>query len=68
MLLDVEVMKSYIIKLTSCSFFFPLMLQGDFCEFLKRKGALKPIAAVRLALDIARSVIIYYYFFPINPM
>ncbi|KAF9683723.1 hypothetical protein SADUNF_Sadunf04G0044000 [Salix dunnii] len=30
--------------------------KGDFCAFLKRKGALKPIAAVRLALDIARGM------------
>ena len=63
MLLDVQVMKSYIIKLTFVVFCFPLILQGDFCAFLKRKGALKPIAAVRLALDIARSVIIYYFYF-----
>ncbi|CAK7350340.1 unnamed protein product [Dovyalis caffra] len=30
--------------------------KGDLCAFLKRKGALKPIAAVRLALDIARGM------------
>ncbi|KAK7332112.1 hypothetical protein VNO80_28859 [Phaseolus coccineus] len=30
--------------------------KGDLCDFLKRKGALKPSTAVRYALDIARGV------------
>lgn len=35
------------------------MVQGDLRAFLKRKGALKPIIAVRLALDIARFLTLY---------
>lgn len=34
----------------------PQLVQGDFRAFLKKKGALKPTTAVRLALDIARSL------------
>ncbi|BBH01025.1 Integrin-linked protein kinase family [Prunus dulcis] len=30
--------------------------KGDLCAFLKRKGALRPTTAVRLALDIARGM------------
>ncbi|KAJ7963880.1 putative Protein kinase [Quillaja saponaria] len=30
--------------------------RGDFCAYLKRKGALKPITAVKFALDIARGM------------
>ncbi|KAF3444952.1 hypothetical protein FNV43_RR14645 [Rhamnella rubrinervis] len=30
--------------------------KGDFCAYLKRKGALKPTAAVKFALDIARGM------------
>ncbi|KAJ7960701.1 putative Protein kinase [Quillaja saponaria] len=30
--------------------------KGDFCAYLKRKGALKPIIAVKFALDIARGM------------
>ncbi|KAK9153170.1 hypothetical protein Sjap_000650 [Stephania japonica] len=30
--------------------------KGDLCAFLKKKGALKPAAAVKLALDIARGM------------
>ncbi|KAM6549831.1 hypothetical protein CsatB_021507 [Cannabis sativa] len=30
--------------------------KGDFCEYLRRKGALKPIVAVKFALDIARGM------------
>ncbi|GLT80162.1 hypothetical protein SLA2020_516160 [Shorea laevis] len=30
--------------------------KGDLCEYLKKKGALKPITALRLALDIARGM------------
>lgn len=33
-----------------------VLIQGDLRAFLKRKGALKPIMAVKFALDIARSV------------
>lgn len=32
----------------------PFVVQGDLCAFLKRKGALKPVVAVKFALDIAR--------------
>jgi len=42
------------------------MLQGNLGAFLKRKGALKRIAAVRLALDIARFFIIIIFNFAIN--
>ncbi|KAB1221480.1 Dual specificity protein kinase splA [Morella rubra] len=30
--------------------------KGDLCAFLKRKGALKPVVAVKFALDIARGL------------
>ncbi|KAK2994572.1 hypothetical protein RJ640_012739 [Escallonia rubra] len=30
--------------------------KGDLCEFLKRKGALKPTTAVKFAMDIARGL------------
>ena len=40
------------------------MLQGSLGAFLKRKGALERIAAVRLALDIARFFIIIIFNFP----
>ncbi|KAH9602519.1 hypothetical protein KSS87_004411 [Heliosperma pusillum] len=33
----------------------PMMI-GDLCTFLKRKGALKPLIAVKFALDIARGM------------
>ncbi|GLU13870.1 hypothetical protein SLE2022_304800 [Rubroshorea leprosula] len=32
------------------------LAKGDLCEYLKRKGALKPITALRFALDIARGM------------
>jgi len=37
-------------------FILPQLVQGDLRAFLKKKGALKPITAVRFALDIARSL------------
>ncbi|XP_043690038.1 integrin-linked protein kinase 1-like isoform X2 [Telopea speciosissima] len=31
--------------------------KGDLCAFLKRKGALKPIIAIKFALDISRNIL-----------
>lgn len=32
------------------------LFKGDLRAFMKKKGALKPVTAVKFALDIARSV------------
>lgn len=49
---------TYLFSLKSFWFehFVISLLQGDFRAYLRRKGALKPIAALSFALDIARSV------------
>ena len=46
----------YIFNVLILSSVITLLIQGDLRAYLKRRGALKPITAVKFALDIARSI------------